>query len=66
MKICRVCQSYTYNFNELSTHLVPLTEEQRKLGIGVDIVTKKVKKIVERIRDMSPLYEDFLEKEKNI
>lgn len=31
----------------------------------MDIVAEEVKKIVQRLRDMSPLYEDFLKSEKN-
>ena len=31
----------------------------------MDIVAKEVKKIVQRLRDMSPLYEDFLKSQKN-
>ena len=36
------------------------------LAIGeMDIVAEEVKKIVQRLRDMSPLYEDFLKSQKN-
>ena len=31
----------------------------------MDIVAEEVKKIVQRLRDMSPLYEDFLKSQKN-
>ena len=31
----------------------------------MDIVAEEVKKIVQRLRDMSPLYEDFLKSPKN-
>ena len=31
----------------------------------MDIVAEEVKKIVQRLRDMSPLYEDFLKRQKN-
>jgi len=37
-----------------------LSEESTK-----DIVAEEVKKIVQRLRDMSPLYEDFLKSQKN-
>ena len=40
-----------------------LSEESTKEEI--DIVAEEVKKIVQRVRDMSPLYEDFLNSQKN-
>ena len=40
-----------------------LSEESTKEEM--DIVAKEVKKIVQRLRDMSPLYEDFLKSQKN-
>ena len=40
-----------------------LSEESTKEEI--DIVAEEVKKIVQRLRDMSPLYEDFLKSQKN-
>lgn len=40
-----------------------LSEESTKEEM--DIVTEEVKKIVQRLRDMSPLYEDFLKSQKN-
>ena len=35
------------------------------LSEEMDIVAEEVKKIVQRLRDMSPLYEDFLKSQKN-
>ena len=40
-----------------------LSEESTKEEM--DIVAEEVKKIVQRLRDMSPLYEDFLKSQKN-
>ena len=40
-----------------------LSEESTKEEM--DIVAEEVKKIVQRVRDMSPLYEDFLKSQKN-
>lgn len=40
-----------------------LSEESTK--DEMDIVAEEVKKIVQRLRDMSPLYEDFLKSQKN-
>lgn len=40
-----------------------LSEESTKEEM--DIVAEEVKKIVQRLRDMSPLYEDFLKNQKN-
>lgn len=40
-----------------------LSEESTKEEM--DIVVEEVKKIVQRLRDMSPLYEDFLKSQKN-
>ena len=40
-----------------------LSEESTKEEM--DIVAEEVKKIVQRLRDMSPLYEDFLKRQKN-
>lgn len=40
-----------------------LSEENTKEEM--DIVAEEVKKIVQRLRDMSPLYEDFLKSQKN-
>lgn len=40
-----------------------LSEESTKQEM--DIVAEEVKKIVQRLRDMSPLYEDFLKSQKN-
>ena len=40
-----------------------LSEESTKKEM--DIVAEEVKKIVQRLRDMSPLYEDFLKSQKN-
>lgn len=40
-----------------------LSEESTKEEM--DIVSEEVKKIVQRLRDMSPLYEDFLKSQKN-
>ena len=40
-----------------------LSEETTKEEM--DIVSEEVKKIVQRLRDMSPLYEDFLKSQKN-
>ena len=40
-----------------------LSEESTKEEM--DIVAEEVKKIVQRLRDMSPLYEDFLKTQKN-
>ena len=42
---------------------LPLSEESTKEEM--DIVAEEVKKIVQRLRDMSPLYEDFLKSQKN-
>lgn len=40
MIICRVCQSFNERLTELSTHMVPLTNEQIKSGINVQVVVK--------------------------
>ena len=40
-----------------------LSEESTKEEM--DIVAEEVKKIVQRLRDMSPIYEDFLKRQKN-
>ena len=43
--------------------LLTLSEDSTKEEM--DIVAEEVKKIVQRLRDMSPLYEDFLKSQKN-
>ena len=42
-----------------------LTVSEESTKEEMDIVAEEVKKIVQRLRDMSPLYEDFLKSQKN-
>ena len=42
-----------------------LTLSEDSTNEEMDIVAEEVKKIVQRLRDMSPLYEDFLKSQKN-
>lgn len=44
---------------------VRLTLSEDSTKEEMDIVAEEVKKIVQRLRDMSPLYEDFLKSQKN-
>lgn len=49
MNICRVCQSFDANLKGLSSHLVPLTKEQSKLGVKIDVVSKFPEKIFKKM-----------------
>lgn len=49
--------------HEIAHGSLRLTLSERNTKEEIDIVVEALKKIVERLRQMSPLYEDFLEKQ---
>ena len=51
--------------HEVAHGSLRLTLSEESTKEEMDIVAEEVKKIVQRLRDMSPLYEDFLKSQKN-
>jgi cysteine desulfurase len=50
--------------HEIAHGSLRLTLSDETTKEDIDFVVEKVKEIVARLRDMSPLYEDFMKKQK--
>ena len=51
--------------HEIAHGSLRLTLSEETTKEEVDFVVERIKKIVEHLRNMSPLYEDFVKKQKN-